>query len=68
MKIGSTWMLIVDIPKFIHPCQVDPIFIGCLMKGSNSLLFHSFVFRGAREKVGWFWFCDSLKLGKTLSR
>lgn len=42
MKIGSTWMLIVDISKFIQPCQVDLIFIGCLMKGSNSLLFHSF--------------------------
>jgi len=28
-------MLIVDIPKFIHPCQVEEIFEGCLMKGSN---------------------------------
>lgn len=28
VKVGSIWMLIVNIPKFIHPCQVDPIFKG----------------------------------------
>ncbi len=25
----------MDIPKFIHPCQVEEILEGCLMKGSN---------------------------------
>lgn len=54
MKVGSTGMLIVDIPKFIHPCQVDPLH-RLPNEGLKQLIVSFFFFRGAREKVlGWF--------------
>jgi hypothetical protein len=42
VKIGLTWMIIVNIPKFIHPSPFHAIFRSCLIKGSNILFFYFF--------------------------